>query len=126
MRCSGTGCARRDLVGARVVWLLWYIPTLLIIAGAFVPAARAMIWIPSFALMGTACLVNARRCRRLHCYVTGPLFLFGAIASALDAFVVAAISWRIVLAVVTIGTALAYGLEWLRGKYIEVSSPSVP
>jgi len=29
--------------------------------------------------MGGACLVNAVRCGRLHCYVTGPFFLLGAI-----------------------------------------------
>lgn len=126
MRCSGGGCARRDLVASRLALLVWCLPAVLIILGAFVPASRAALWIPSFAVMGSACLVNARRCGRLHCHITGPLFLLGAITSALDALGIAAVSWRLVLAVVTIGAASAYGLEWLRGKYIEASPPSVP
>ncbi|WP_411961219.1 hypothetical protein ACK3BE_32300 (plasmid) [Pseudomonas mandelii] len=38
-------------------------PALLLAAGA------------ALAVMGGACLVNAARCRRLHCYITGPYFL---------------------------------------------------
>jgi hypothetical protein len=28
--------------------------------------------------MGIGCVVNAGRCQRLHCYLTGPLFLAAA------------------------------------------------
>lgn len=84
---------------------------------------RPALWIPSFALMGVACLVNARGCGRLHCFVTGPLFLLASIATALDAFDVVSISWRVVFVGAGIGTLLAYGLEWLRGKYVGTSVP---
>ena len=40
---------------------------------------RNWIWIVALLWMGGACLVNAVRCGRLHCYVTGPFFLLGAI-----------------------------------------------
>lgn len=33
--------------------------------------------------MGLGCLRNALRCRRLHCYFTGPLFLLLAVLSLL-------------------------------------------
>jgi hypothetical protein len=36
----------------------------------------------ALAVMGVACLLNARRCGRIHCYFTGP-FLIGAAAVAL-------------------------------------------
>jgi hypothetical protein len=36
---------------------------------------RLLLWIPAFFVMGVACLVNAARCARVHCYVTGPLSL---------------------------------------------------
>jgi len=28
--------------------------------------------------MGIGCLLNARRCHRLHCYISGPAFFLGA------------------------------------------------
>ena len=33
--------------------------------------------------MGVACLVNARRCGRVHCHFTGPFLLVMALASLL-------------------------------------------
>ena len=38
---------------------------------------------PALAVMGGACLVNAARCRRLHCYITGPYFLLLALGALL-------------------------------------------
>ena len=35
--------------------------------------------------MGIGCLVNARRCGRLHCYFTGPVFVLAAIYVSLAA-----------------------------------------
>jgi hypothetical protein len=32
----------------------------------------AIIWVILFAWMGTGCILNARRCHRLHCYISGP------------------------------------------------------
>ena len=37
-------------------------------------------------VMGLGCLVNAARCGRLHCYVTGPLYLAAALYVVLSAF----------------------------------------
>jgi len=115
-----SNCANQDLVGSKLVWLVWWFPTALIVLGAFLPVARAAIWIPCFALMGLACLVNARRCGRLHCHITGPLFLLAGVATALDAFAIASIDWKLVLGVVALGTVLGYGLEWARGKYASI------
>ncbi len=35
------------------------------------------------AVMGVACLANAARCRRLHCFLTGPYFLLLALAAGI-------------------------------------------
>jgi hypothetical protein len=35
-----------------------------------------------FLWMATGCLLNAMRCHRLHCYISGPVFLLGAIFAA--------------------------------------------
>lgn len=34
-----------------------------------------VIWIVALAWMGTACILNARRCGRTHCRFTGPYYL---------------------------------------------------
>lgn len=122
MRC-GEGCSQRDLVGGKWAVILWCIPTILILIGTAVSSARAVLWIPSFAMMGVACLVNARGCGRLHCFVTGPLFLVASLATALDAFAVVHIDWKLVFLGAGIGTVGAYSLEWLRGKYVSTFVP---
>jgi len=40
----------------------------------------ALVWSVGLAVMGLACVVNARRCGRVHCHFTGPYMLAFAIA----------------------------------------------
>lgn len=117
---STKACAdgRGDLVCTRVGLLVWCLPGLVFLVGIPWTAARPLLWIPSLAVAGSACLVNASRCGRLHCFLTGPLFLLGAVATLLDASHVLAIDWRWILAAVTFGTSIGYGLEWVRGTYV--------
>ena len=122
MKCS-SGCSSQDLVGGRWAVALWFIPTALVLIGVLMPSARALLWIPSFAVMGVACLVNARGCGRLHCFVTGPLFLAASLATALDRFAFTAIGWKVIFVGAGVGTLFAYSLEWLRGKYVGTSVP---
>ncbi|HEX4081261.1 MAG TPA: hypothetical protein VHX61_20550 [Rhizomicrobium sp.] len=49
------------------------------------PRTAALVWTALLVWMGTGCVLNARRCHRLHCYISGPVFLFGAVATALFA-----------------------------------------
>ena len=56
--------------------LAWWIPQAAILAGLLVPTpVRAAIWIMALFWMGTACILNARRCGRTHCRYTGPYYL---------------------------------------------------
>lgn len=71
--------------------------------------------------MGIACLINARRCGRLHCFVTGPLFLIGAVATALDAFEITNLGGWLIAGIVAVGTVIGYGLEWKYGTYASSS-----
>jgi hypothetical protein len=66
-----------DWIGSvRTHLLAWGLPQGAIIAGLFVAApGRAVIWIVALAWMGTACILNARRCGRTHCRFTGPYYL---------------------------------------------------
>ncbi len=63
-----------------------------------------------------ACVVNAAHCGRVHCYVTGPLYLLAAIATLLAGmeFVPLRSSW--IGGAVVGGTILAYVPEWVRGE----------
>ena len=121
MKCGG--CSQRDLVGGWWAVALWCVPTLLVIVGAMLPSVRAALWIPSFSIMGVACHINARGCGRLHCFVTGPLFLIAALATTLDALEIVRVSWKLTFIAVGLGTLLAYVLEWVRGKYVETPVP---
>src|SRR5260370_41045800 len=50
-------------------------PKAIIVAGPLVPLpARAVIWIAVLVWMGTACILNSRRCGRTHCRYTGPYY----------------------------------------------------
>jgi hypothetical protein len=74
---SDTVQSSRDwLRSPRINLLAWWIPQAAIVAGLFVPVpARTVIWIVGLTWMGTACLLNARRCGRTHCRYTGPYYL---------------------------------------------------
>jgi hypothetical protein len=72
--------------GMAFVW--WCLPLGVGLASGLTSlSARAIapIWAVSFVWMGTGCLLNARRCHRLHCYISGPAFLLGAVALGLFA-----------------------------------------
>jgi hypothetical protein len=74
---SDTVHSSRDwLRSPRTNLLAWWIPQTAIVAGLFVPVpVRTVIWIVALAWMGTACILNARRCGRTHCRYTGPYYL---------------------------------------------------
>jgi len=71
--------------------------------------------------MGIGCLLNAKRCGRLHCYFTGPFFLGLAGASLLYGLGVLHLGhrgWELLGYVLLIGAlALTCGIEWIWGRY---------
>ena len=77
-----------DWVSNRRNYILgWGIPTVaLVIAIWLPPLAKILIWSASLLWMGSACLLNARRCGRTHCYFTGPFFLIMVIPVLLHGF----------------------------------------
>ncbi|MCB9508197.1 MAG: hypothetical protein H6697_11120 [Myxococcales bacterium] len=103
---------------SRAALVIWCIPAALVFLGIFWAQARGTLWIPSFIVMGLACLFNARRCGRLHCHITGPLFLLAALVTLLDALAIVRVAWPWILVPAVTGTALGYGLERIRGLYV--------
>jgi hypothetical protein len=112
-------CTDKDLVSRNTFWLLWGLPVAVVLLGAYLgPLARALIWPPAFLVMAAGCFVNAVRCGRLHCYLTGPLFLAAAGASVLVGLDVLALPWSWIGIGTLGGTVLACVPEWTRGRYV--------
>jgi CDP-diglyceride synthetase len=120
---------RNDLLGSRwATWLLWIGPWALIIGSSNTAnTTHTILWTGCFALSGAACLVNARRCGRRHCFYTGPLFLLAALASLLQGMGILPLGlngWNWILCFAIAGTLLACcGLEAWLGKYRTGCSP---
>lgn len=112
-----TSTCKSDLVDGRAKWLLWGIPFGLIVLGSLSDPLRPWLWTPSFAVAGIACVVNASNCQRTHCFITGPLFILAAIASALKGGNLLGIDWMWIGVGAAVGTYAAYQFEWLKGKY---------
>ncbi|GLZ89355.1 hypothetical protein Pres01_54060 [Metapseudomonas resinovorans] len=76
---------------------LWGLPAVVATLAVVLADRRPALFLAASAalvVMGGACLVNAARCRRLHCYITGPYFLM-----------------------LTLGALLAYGAD-PNGEYL--------
>ena len=53
-----------------------WIPSTAILAGLLaLLQVRTAIWLIALSWMGTACILNAKRCGRTHCRYTGPYYL---------------------------------------------------
>ena len=84
----GSSPTGQDLVRKPVsAFLWWYLPSAIALTTTAVRMTlleTAAIWSVAFTWMGVGCFLNAIRCHRLHCYVSGPVFIIGALAAALD------------------------------------------
>ena len=102
------GQPAKDWAGnIRAYALAWGAPSLAIIAGSLVDApARTVIWSVALIWMGTACLMNARRCGRTHSRFTGPFYLALIIPVMLHGFglfPLGSYAWWILGAVILFG-----------------------
>ena len=80
-----------------------------------------IVWPLLLTFMGVACLLNARRCGRTHCYVTGPFFLILAGIALLYGIRILPLGtrgWSTLSATFGIGgIVLCYLPELLLGRY---------
>lgn len=102
--------------------LAWGLPTIALIIAIFIdPPVRTAIWTASLVWMGAACLLNATRCGRMHCYFTGPFFLLMAIAVMLHGLELAWLGpngWTWLGVTIGVGVcALWYLPERILGKF---------
>lgn len=86
-----------------------------------------IVWPALLTFMGAACLLNARRCGRIHCYVTGPFFLILAGAALLHRIGILPLGprgWSTLSASFAIGgVVLCCVPEMLLGRYRSSESP---
>ena len=112
-----------DWVGnARTNLLAWWIPQAAILAALAAPVPiRATIWTIALIWMGTACILNARRCHRTHCRFTGPYYLaMTAPVLALGSEIVSAgiYGWVALAALIVAGSKLIWwATERAWGKF---------
>jgi hypothetical protein len=122
---------RPDLFCGSRGLLIWCLPAAILVATALSNSPyRVLIWPIALTWMGGACLVNAKRCGRRHCYVTGPFFLALAIASLLYGLGILSLGprgWQILSAILLVGSvALTCLPEWIWGRYVARKSPRKP
>lgn len=110
-------CESKDLSGSWLAWFIWGLPAGAIVLGVLWREARVWLWFLGLIAAGTGCLVNAARCRRLHCYFTGPLYLTLSVFVLLRGLGILPLGWMLVPAVLVSGTALALIAERARGRY---------
>ena len=121
---------RTDLFCGAGALFMWCIPTAILVATALSNSSyRVVIWPVVLMWMGGACLVNAKRCGRRHCYVTGPFFLALAAASLLYGLGVLHLGrqgWQTLAAILLVGSLLLTCLpEWIWGRYRNQSRHSL-
>lgn len=114
------------VIAARTDWarglrgcLTWGIPAALLIVSPV--QYLVVVWPTVLTFMGVACLLNARRCGRIHCYFTGPFFLLLALVGllyGLDLVPLGARGWSMLSIALVLGSAVFFYVpERLLGRY---------
>ena len=103
--------------------LLWRIPHIVFLIGIFTnPMLRTILWSSALSTAGIACLINAYRCGRIHCFYTGPFYIVMAILSlsyGVGFFQFVEFGWVLIGGVVVVlGPILTRVPESIYGKYI--------
>lgn len=117
----------KDFTSDRVTaTLLWGIPHVVFLIGIFTnPMLRTILWSSALSAAGIACIINAFRCGRIHCYFTGPFYLLMAVLSLLYGIGIlqfGQFGWYwIGGAVILLGPILARVPERIYGKYVKSS-----
>jgi hypothetical protein len=119
-RIAAMASSRDWLRSPRSSALAWWAPQGAIIVGLFLPVPlRTAIWLIALIWMGTACILNARRCGRTHCRYTGPYYLvMTAPVLAADIFDADFLGWLVLAIVILLGGKLIWwATERAWGKF---------
>ena len=120
-----SACRSRDLLSNFwSQWLLFCLPAVAIAVtgiSVFGNSIRTIVWTTALVILGTACSINAARCGRIHCYLTGPFFLVMAEVALLYGVGVLPIGghgWNVIGLTILVGAIVLCCLpEIIFGKY---------
>lgn len=124
MNSEATPGKSRDMLST--AWsavLLFWLPAVAIAvtANPAFDSDRTIVWTVALTTMGAACVANALRCGRVHCYMTGPFFLLTAAITVLYGVGILPLGhngWSYIgLAILVGAIALRCLPEMLWGKY---------
>ncbi len=110
-------CSSRDLTGQKAAWFFWYLPIALIVTGGFWHQGLVWLWAPAFLIAGLGCVLNAAKCGRIHCYLTGPLYLLAAVFVILSGLGIVRLHPGLFLGVIVAVSCLAGCAEVPLGRY---------
>jgi hypothetical protein len=124
-----TSCESRDILAKPwlALFFFWLPIVAIIVAGnsRFSNASRTIVWTVALVTMGAACIANARRCGRVHCFITGPFFVLMALITLLYGLSVLPLGsrgWNIISLAVLIGAIVLCCLpEMIWGKYRKIN-----
>jgi hypothetical protein len=125
MECDTiTGKSRDILSNPLLAFALLCLPVIAIVATGHYDVSggwRTAVWTAALSIMGAACIANAARCGRMHCYITGPFFLIVAVVSLLYGIGVVPLGvngWSLIGLTILVGAiALSCLPELFFGKY---------
>jgi hypothetical protein len=125
MESDTTTCKSRDILSSpwRALLVFWLPALAIFVAGSSGLSAgwRTIVWTVALGIMGTACIANALRCGRVHCYITGPFFLVMALVTLLYGLGVVTLGrngWNLIGLTILVGAiALCCLPEMFLGKY---------
>lgn len=119
--CSAGGCEKSDWAGTTYSLLkVWGLLLAAFVVGFFAPdLLRAILWAGALFIAGGACVLNAYRCKRMHCYFSGPYFLAAGVFVVLAHLGVIPVALTVWLGLgIAVGGLIAYFLpEYLWGRY---------
>lgn len=127
---EASNCQQKDWVSnPRGYGIAWGLPIAALIVAIFLPPiARTVVGTIALLWMGAACLANAARCGRTHCYFTGPFFLILAATVGLHGFGILWLGpngWIWLGAAIVAGSAILWWLpERIWGKFARFFSLS--
>lgn len=99
----------------RDINIFWYlIPIALIVTGSFIEGGllRATFVAGGLFLLGAACLTNLRRCGRIHCMITGPVFILLGVLVLLAFLDILPLSNTILQLILVGGLVAGFGAEF--------------
>jgi hypothetical protein len=122
---DANSCRSRDFLSRPwLAFLLYGLPVIAILVSGSAHISelwRTLVWTLALLVMGAACAANARRCGRVHCYLTGPFFLLLAAVTMLYGFGILRLGhngWNMIGLALLIGAVVLCCLpEMLFGKY---------